>query len=337
VFIAMQPLGQAVAVGSNATFTAIAYGAPPLLFQWYYNNSPIGSPTFGTTVSSYTLTNVQTNQSGNYSVQVINDLGSLTSSNATLTVVSPPVITAQPSNRTNNAATSATFSVLVSSVSPLNYQWLKNGTNVANGGRISGATNSTLTITSVSDNDAATYSVTVTNLAGNVTSSNATLTVIDPPGITTQPLGQRVLTGGSVSFTVSASGTSPLNYQWRFNSANILNATNAAYGIQVVATNNTGNYSVVVTNLAGGVTSSNALLTVLVAPSLGLQLSGGYPVVSLYGSLGNNFMVQYSPILPATNWLNLLSITNLSASPYQFLDPAGVDQPARFYRALFTQ
>lgn len=48
----------------------------------------------------------------------------------------------------------------------------------------------------------------------------------------------------------------------------------------------------------------------------------------------NNFMVQYSPDLAETNWMNLLSLTNLSASPYQFLDPAGVIPPARFYRAF---
>ncbi|HEY5504107.1 MAG TPA: immunoglobulin domain-containing protein [Sedimentisphaerales bacterium] len=334
LFIATQPLSQTVVVGSNVTFTAKAYGAPPFIFQWYYSNSPAGSPTSGTNVSAYTLTNVHTNQSGNYSVQVINGLGNVTSSNATLTVVSPPVITAQPSSRTNNAASTATFSVVASDVSALSYQWQKNGTNLANGGKISGATNSTLTITSVSDNEAAIYSVTVTNLTGSVTSSNATLTVIDPPGITTQPSGQRILWGGSVSFTVSVNGTAPLHYQWRFNSANILNATNAIYAIQVVGTNNAGNYSVMITNSAGSVTSSNALLTVLVRPVLNLQFSGGYPLLNLNGMLSNNFVVQYNTNLAGTNWINLLSLTNLSASPYLFLDPAGVVPPARFYRAI---
>lgn len=334
LFIATQPLSQMIAVGSNVIFTATAYGAPPLVFQWYFSNSPAGSPTSGTNVSSYTLTNVHTNQSGNYSVHVINGNGSLTSSNAILTVVSPPVITAQPLNRTNNAASTATFSVIASSLSALSYQWQKNGTNLTNAGKFSGATNSTLTITSVSDNEATIYSVTVSNLAGSATSSNAMLTVIDPPVITTQPLGQRNLFGGGASFTVSVSGTPPFNYQWRFNSANILNATNAIYAIQAIVATNTGNYSVIVTNSAGSVTSSNALLTVLVPPTLALQFLAGYPVLNLNGMLSNNFMVQYSTNLAGTNWINLLSIPNLSASPYQFLDPAGVVSPARFYRAF---
>jgi uncharacterized repeat protein (TIGR03803 family) len=333
-FIASQPRSQTVVTGSVVTFTITAYGAPPLVFQWYFKGAPVGSPTTGTDVSSYALSSVGTNQAGNYSVEVFNGYGSVTSSNATLTVVVPAIITTQPMNRTNNAGTTATFSVAAANASPLSYQWQKNSTNLVNGAKLNGATNSTLTITSVSDNDAGIYSVTVTNLAGSVTSSNATLTVIDPPVITAQPLGQRIMLGNSVSFNVSVSGTPPFHYQWRFNGTNLLNITNAAYAIQAVGATNTGNYSVVVTNLAGSVTSSNALLTVIVPPTLALQLLPGYPLLNLEGMLSSNFVVQYSTNLGGSNWMNLLSLTNLPSSPYLFLDPAADGEPARFYRAF---
>ena len=189
-----------------------------------------------------------------------------------------------------------------------------------------------MTITGVSSNEAAIYSVAITNLAGNVTSSNATLTVIYPPVITTQPLGQRLVLGNGVAFNVAVSGTAPFNYQWRFNVGNLLNATNVIYAIPAVGTNNTGNYSVVVTNFAGSVTSSNALLVVLVPPSLALQLWAGYPLLNLNGMLSNNFTVQYSPDLTGTNWITLQTFSNLLTSPYLFLDPAGMVAPARFYR-----
>jgi hypothetical protein len=52
------------------------------------------------------------------------------------------------------------------------------------------------------------------------------------------------------------------------------------------------------------------------------------------GMLSNNFVVQYSTNLAGSNWINLLSLTNLSSCPYLFLDPAGVGQSARFYRAF---
>jgi hypothetical protein len=225
-------------------FSITVYGAPPFVFQWYFNGAPVGSPSTGTNSSSYTLTNVRTNQAGNYSVLVVNDYGSVTSSNAVLTVkVFPPIMGLQPSSET-------------------------------------------------------------------------------------------LMLGSSASFSVSVSGSPPFSYQWRFNGTNLLNATNAAYAIQAVAATNTGKYSVVVTNLAGSATSSNALLTVIVPPTLALQFLAGYPLLDLSGMLSSNFMVQYRTNLAATNWVNLLSLTNLPSSPYRFLDSGGGGEAARFYRAF---
>ena len=334
LIFATQPQSQTNVIGSTITFNATAYGVPPFVFQWYFNSTPVGSPTSGTNYSSYTITNVGTNQAGIYTVKVVNGSGNVTSSNAVLTVAVTPVITTQPLSRTNSANTTATFSVAATSVLPLSYQWQQNSTNLVNGGKFSGVTNSTLNISTVSSNEAAIYSVVVTNLAGSLASSNATLTVNYPPVITTQPSAQRLVLGSGVSFNVVVSGTPPFNYQWRFNAGNLLNATNAVYVIQAIVTNNTGNYSVVITNLAGSVTSSNALLTVLVPPTMALQFLAGYPYLNLNGMLSNNFTVQYSTDLTGTNWINLLSVSNLTSSPYQFLDPAGVVPPARFYRAL---
>jgi hypothetical protein len=65
-----------------------------------------------------------------------------------------------------------------------------------------------------------------------------------------------------------------------------------------------------------------------------LYLSAGYPLLNLNGMLSSNFIVQYSSNLAGTNWTDLVSVTNLSASPYLFLDPSGAPEPARFYRAF---
>lgn len=69
-------------------------------------------------------------------------------------------------------------------------------------------------------------------------------------------------------------------------------------------------------------------------PRLTLQFSSGSPLLSLYGMLSNNFVVQYTANLEVTNWIHLRSVTNLSSSPYQFVDPPGGTEPARFYRAF---
>jgi hypothetical protein len=177
---------------------------------------------------------------------------------------------------------------------------------------------------------------TISALLGGVTgvTGGTTLTVIAPPSITAQPLGQQVLLGCCVSFSASVSGTAPLSYLWCLNGACITNATNATFTIQAAGISDTGNYSVVVTNLAGSMNSSNAFLTVIAPPTLALYLSPGYPLLNLNGMLSSNFIVQYSSNLAGTNWTDLVSVTNLSASPYLFLDPSGAPEPARFYRAF---
>jgi uncharacterized repeat protein (TIGR01451 family) len=108
----------------------------------------------------------------------------------------PPVIIIQPASQTVPINNSVTFSVTASSLTTLSYQWLKNASD------ISGATSNSFTITNVQTNDQAVYSVKVTNAGGSVTSANATLTVVVPPGITTQPQSQGVAQGQNVSFSV---------------------------------------------------------------------------------------------------------------------------------------
>lgn len=82
------------------------------------------------------------------------------------------------------------------------------------------------------------------------------------PSITTQPLGATVNAGSSVSFTVTATGTDPLSYQWQLNGTAIAGATSATYNIASASAAQAGNYTVLVSNPAGSVTSNTATLTV---------------------------------------------------------------------------
>jgi hypothetical protein len=170
-----------------------------------------------------------------------------------------PTILQQPQSLTVAAGANATFSVGASGTSPLSYQWMFNGGNVA------GATASSYTRTSVQISDGGSYSVLVSNIAGMVTSAGATLTVQSnavAPSIISQPQSTSVAVGSSAGFSVTASGTAPLAYQWRFNGTNLTGATASTYTNPSVQLNNAGNYAVVVTNLAGSLTSSIAVLTV---------------------------------------------------------------------------
>ena len=81
-FITKQPVAQTVTAGQNVVFTVVATGTAPLSYQWYFNAAPVG----GATSASYTITNVNTGQAGNYYVVVTNGSGTATSVTEALTV-----------------------------------------------------------------------------------------------------------------------------------------------------------------------------------------------------------------------------------------------------------
>src|SRR4029453_12177268 len=83
-----------------------------------------------------------------------------------------------------------------------------------------------------------------------------------PPSIVVQPTSRTVTVGGTAAFSVLATGTAPLSYQWRFNDANIEDAPLSTLTLSNVQLAQAGNYSVVVANSLGSVTSAVAVLTV---------------------------------------------------------------------------
>ena len=251
--ITQQPESFTVVSGASVTFTTTATGTIPLSYQWEFNAAAIA----GSTNAALTLTNAQSVNAGVYSVVVTNIAGSVTSSNAVLTVNVPPSITQQPQSQIVTNGAVVTFTVAATGTAPLSYEWEFNGKGVA------GATNDALTLNNAQQVDAAKYSVVVTNIAGSVTSSIAVLTVIVPPSIMQQPQSQTVTNGAGAAFTVAATGTAPLSYQWDFNGAVLSMATNATLTLTDVQATNGGKYSVVVTNVAGSVTSSAATLAVV--------------------------------------------------------------------------
>jgi len=175
---------------------------------------------------------------------------------------SPPVITQQPTSQTVNVGQTATFTVSATGVMPLTYQWQKNGAN------ISGATSATYTTPAATSADSgAMFGVTVTHATQSVASSLATLTVNGPPSITTQPANQTVSVGQTATFSVTATGTAPLSYQWQKNQVNIAGATSASFTTPATTLADNGtSFRVMVTNSVSSVTSNPATLTVSAPP-----------------------------------------------------------------------
>ncbi len=210
-----------------------------------------------------------------------------------------PTISAQPQSRTNVTGTSASFSVTADGTPAPSYQWRFNGAN------ISSATQTSYNIGSVQTNDAGSYTVVVSNSIGSVTSSVATLTVIVPPGISTQPNGLFVAAGSNATFSVVATGSAPLSYQWRFNGANVSGATQSSYTRTNAQTANAGSYTVVVTNTGGAITSSVAVLAVNNPPLLAA-------IASRTVHIATTLVISNSATDPETN---ALTFSLLSGAP----------------------
>lgn len=169
----------------------------------------------------------------------------------------PPSITQHPQSRTVNANATAQFTVAANGSPTLRYQWFFGSNPLA------GATNTALTIPIALPANAGTYFVTVSNDFGFVISSNATLTVLTfPPVITRQPTNVTAFETTAASLSVQATGSVTLAYQWLYNNQPLAGRTAATLSFTSVQSSNTGNYSVIVTNPYGAVTSSVAVLTV---------------------------------------------------------------------------
>ncbi len=191
-------------------------------------------------------------------------------------VMGPPVIVGQPAGQTNYSGTAVSFSVSAVGTQPLSYQWQFDGVNIA------GATNQSLFLPSPQANDAGTYCVKVTNPYGSVTSAVVGLGVVTaPPIIVSQPTNQVVLFGSNAVFTISATGSLPLAFQWQLNGTNIPGATNATLNIVNAQATDAGIYDALVSNNYGTTNSLNVSLQP-VLPSLVFGWGDNYDDTSAY-------------------------------------------------------
>ncbi|MBG90019.1 MAG: hypothetical protein CMO80_24405, partial [Verrucomicrobiales bacterium] len=187
----------------------------------------------------------------------------ITHIDGTLTVFgNQPSVVTPPAPATVSEGSPVGFAVVATGTAPLSYQWRRNGQNIAD------ATNTIYNISSAQPSDAGGYDVVISNVAGVTTSSSATLVVNSPPAITSQPQAQALHVGMTAQFSVLATGSGTLNYQWRKDGVNLPGANAASLSVPGVSTLSAGNYDVVISNVAGSITSSAVALTVDSAPLL---------------------------------------------------------------------
>ena len=257
--ITEEPRSAAVPLGGSARLSVSATGTPPLTYQWFFKGLQIA----GSAASVLEMSTLTLEQSGGYFVEVSNPVGVIRSLTATLAVEPPPSITQHPGDQSVQQGASVTFTVVATSSGALNYQWQRDQRNIP------GATLASLTLEHVATGTSR-YRVIVSSPYGTVISNEAILTVDPnlPPKINVQPQSQSAQEGATVRFSVGAGGTAPIAYAWFKDGVRILNASLPELVLPNVQAVNAGSYTVEVSNEGGIASSSPAVLTVLVPPTI---------------------------------------------------------------------
>lgn len=172
--ISSNPTNVTACSGAAANFSVTATGNATINYRWQKNAVDIS----GAISSTYSIPAVVAGDAGSYRCIVSNATGSDTSTVATLTVNATTVINTQPVGLSAFAGDNVSLTVVAAGTS-ISYQWKKDGSNVNNGGNITGATTATLQISSITTANFGTYTCLVTGTCGNVTSDDAVVTVID--------------------------------------------------------------------------------------------------------------------------------------------------------------
>jgi hypothetical protein len=239
-------------------------------------------------------------------------------------------ITAQPQSQTISDGASVSFSVGASGSGTLGYQWQLEGTAIA------GATNATLTLSTVHTNQAGRYSVRVTDANGPRLSACATLAVSPVPAILRDPVSQTVATGQPLTLNAAAAGSPVLRYQWQRDHVDLANATNSSLTISSFQSADEGNYRVRVMNSFGSVVSADARVMTGSVPRLGsaVRSSNASFQFQLIGLANTTYDVQATTNL--VDWQTLGSVTSTNGF-IDFVDAAATNFNARFYRVLQSQ
>jgi PKD repeat protein len=291
VSIATNPADRAVCVGGQVSFFVVVTGSNAS-FQWY----KVGTgPIVGATSASYTINPVGVSHAGQYYCVVTNSCGSVTSTQANLTVYENVSIASHPQDVAACSGDNVSFSVTTTGT-VLTYQWLFKGTPISDGGGIAGTNTQNLLISNVAKANEGAYSCEVYNGCTTITSNGATLTVSAPISILQHPQSQFACPGSAVNLVAVASGDY-ITYAWYRNSILQVGYTSSTYSIGSFAVGDAGDYYAVLTNGCGTVQTTTATLTAGVATSVAIsgnltKCEGTDAIFSVTGT-GSNLSYQW--------------------------------------------
>lgn len=333
--ITSQPVDIAICAGGSTSFSVAATGTG-LSYQWQSSTTSSGPWTdvanSGEIVGATTPTLMLAEQSGLVGMYFrcrVTACSSPVFSNAAriLSVDSVPVaVTTHPVSRTVCAQSSSPviLSVAASGSNPA-YRWKRNGADLSDRPGLTGAMTPTLTITPPVATDSGTYTCTVSNACGAATSNPAELVVETPGVFSVQPVARVACAGGTVTFTVAATGSN-LTYRWQSqaltggsyfgmnDSATIAGSTSPTLTVTGLTAADARNYRCRVTNSCGTVASAAATLTleapvvITTQPANTLGCTGGTTSMTV-AATGTNLAYQWT-----RNGINVTDGTGVSGA-----------------------
>ena len=350
--VTTNPNSQTINAGSPVTFTAAASGTPAPSVQWQVSaNGGAYANISGATSTTYSFTTTAVQSGNQYRAVFTSVAGTATTTAATLTVNTPPLVTTNPSSQTVSAGKSVTFTVAATGRPAPSVQWQVSTNNGASFTNISGATLTSYSFTTTAAQAGSQYRAVFTNTAGTATTTAATLMINTAPVVTTNPSSQTIATGKLVTFTAAATGTPVPGVQWQVSTnngtsfSNIAGATLASYSFTTAATQSGYQYRAVFTNVAGTATTTAAKLTI----SAATPVTNTAPAVTTNPSsqtitAGNSVMLTAAATgtpVPGVQWqvstnngASFSNITGATLASYSFT--AATTQSGYLYRAVFT-
>ncbi|MGC8744091.1 MAG: lamin tail domain-containing protein [Verrucomicrobiia bacterium] len=300
--ILSQPQDVAVFPGQPAVVGVAVSSTSSITYQWLKNEVPIP----GATNSVLTIPSAYPSDSGEYSVLITDAVGTISSQPAKLTVWTHPLFILQPMTTNITPGSTATFTALAASSTPIRYQWRHNGIDIP------GETNTSITIVNAQLEQSGIYTLVATDDYGSIESAPADLNVLVRPTIIKQttPSNCVAYVGENVSFEVGANGLLPISYRWRQNSGTVTNIiirdTNCVFTITNVQFSNAGFYDVAITNVAGSALSlaSRAYLTVLTPMTNAIVRPGSNATFTLNAKVTAASTVPVNMVLKYQWWFN---------------------------------
>jgi CSLREA domain-containing protein len=258
--VTTNPTDQTTCNGSSVSFTAASSGFPSPTVQWQVSTD--GGANFndipGATSTTLTFTATAAQNGNKYRAVFTNSQGTATTSAATLTVNTAPVVTTNPVDQTACEGASVSFTASASGDPAPTVQWQVSTNGGGSYSNISGATSTTLTFTAAASQNGNKYRAVFTNTCGSATTSAATLSVNSNTTATT-PADVTVCQGAPASFNTTASGAGPFHYAWTLDGSSFGGDTSSITVPTGALTVGSHPVTVTVTGTCGSVTKSASL------------------------------------------------------------------------------